>query len=161
MKIVWIGAALAAMSVVGCGTIVHGTKQSIGFASVPAGATVTVDYMRLGATPISTELKRETSHKVTIELPGYEKQVVNITSSVSGWAWGDIATGLLGLAVDAYTGGLYKLSPEQVVAEMEKSGRVASARDSFTIITVLKPDPSWTKVAQLSPMSSVDSKVQQ
>jgi hypothetical protein len=41
----------------------------------------------------------------------------------SGWVWGNIVFGgLIGLVVDASTGAMYKLTPEQVHAQFQVAG---------------------------------------
>jgi hypothetical protein len=65
--------------------------------------------------------------------------------------WGNIVFGgLIGLGVDAITGGLYDLSPEQVNAELRKQGTSALDRDgTLTIVSVLAPVEGWTKIGSL------------
>lgn len=69
--------------------------------------------------------------------------------------WGNLLFGgLIGLAVDAISGGLYNLSPEQLSTELRKSGvNVSSIDDSVFVIAVLVPNPLWQKVGMLSPES--------
>lgn len=148
-------AALAAL-VWGCGTIMHGTTQTVGIGSNPTGAKITVDGMELGVTPMMVDLKRKSSHLVHIELPGYLPFDTTITKSVSGWVFGNlIFGGIIGLAVDAVSGGLYELSPEQVQAGLIRMNMSSvwdeHNRDTFYVVAVLAPDPSWKKVGELTP----------
>ncbi len=64
---------------------------------------------------------------------------------MSGWVWGNIFFGgLIGLAVDAITGGLYNLSPEQINAELRKGGENSFLKQKdIYIFTTLDPDPNW------------------
>ena len=137
--------------VTGCASIMHGTSQKIGISSSPTGANVIVDNMPRGTTPVFVDLKRDSEHIVTIQMPGYEKAQLTITKSVSGWVWGNIVFGgLIGLAVDAISGGLYTLSPEQVNAELHKGSASASYyKEGVFVVEALQPDPSWKKVGQL------------
>jgi len=107
----------------------HGTSQQIGISSSPSGAKVTIDNNTpLGVTPIFANLSRGDNHVVTIEMEGYSPVVMTVTRSVSGWVWGNIVIGgLIGLAVDAASGGLYSLSPEQLSPEMKSFGRQQAA----------------------------------
>ena len=70
---------------------------------------------------------------------------------MSGWVWGNLLFGgVIGLAVDAITGGLYKLSPAQLSAELAKqTASVAPTKDGFYVVLVPKADPAWLKVGQL------------
>jgi len=146
-------ATLIASLTVGCASIMHGSSQKVGISSSPTGATVSVDNKPLGNTPVFADLKRGEEHVVTIEMPGYDKAQLTITKSVSGWVWGNIVFGgFIGLAVDAITGGLYNLSPEQLNAELRKGGaNVSSRKDEVSIVAVLKADPTWQKIGSLSP----------
>ena len=136
----------------GCATIMHGTSQSIGISSSPSGAKVTIDNVENGSTPVFADLKRKKDHIVRIEMEGYQKAELTITNSVSGWVWGNIVFGgLIGLAVDAITGGLYNLSPEQLNAELHKQGTSAIEKNgTIYIVTVLQPNPEWKKIGTLS-----------
>lgn len=155
-RILFATATLVVLSLIvwGCATIMHGTAQKIGISSAPSGARVAVDNRDFGVTPLFAELKRGDDHIVRIELDGYQKVELTVTKSVSGWVWGNILIGgLIGLAIDAASGGLYDLSPEQLNAELKKQGVGATMEDgSLCLITVLHPDPSWKKVGQLTPL---------
>ena len=86
-------------------------------------------------------------------MDGYLPFDATITRSTSGWVWGNIVFGgLIGLAVDAISGGLYKLKPEQVEAELASQGMGSRLQGSDIIITVvLEPNPDWEKVGNLTP----------
>jgi hypothetical protein len=139
----------------GCATIMHGTSQKIGISSTPTGAKVSIDNKDLGVTPLFADLKRGEDHIVKIEMEGYQKSELTITKSVSGWVWGNIVFGgLIGLAVDAMSGGLYNLSPEQLNTELKKQGVSAIEKDGGVyLLTVLSADPAWKKIGNLSPGS--------
>ena len=101
----------------GRATIIHGTTQDIGITSVPSGATITIDGTSYGTALVVAKLKRGRAHTVKVELPGYHPYEAVINKDMSGWVFGNIIFGgLIGLAVDAITGGLYDLSPEQIQA---------------------------------------------
>jgi hypothetical protein len=142
---------IASILLWGCATIMHGTSQKIGISSLPTGAKVSVDNLQLGDTPLFANLKRGDDHIVTIEMEGFQKVQLTITKSVSGWVWGNIVFGgLIGLVVDAVSGGLYNLSPEQLHAELKKQNIGATIKnDGVYLLTVLHPDPSWQKISVL------------
>ena len=138
----------------GCATVLNGTTQNIGISSQPTGANVTIDNVAYGVTPLFANLKRGSEHIVTIEMPGYEKSQLTLTKSVSGWVWGNVIIGgLIGLAIDAYSGGLYKLSPEQLDAALNESQNGHASvykKDGVYVVAVLKADPSWQKIGTLN-----------
>ena len=145
---------LVTMALFGCATIMHGTSQEIGIQSKPTGAIVTINNKEFGKTPVVAELSRKNSHIVHVTLEGYQPFDATITRSTSGWVWGNLVFGgLIGLAVDAISGGLYKLKPEQIEAELMSQGMGSRLQGSDIIITVvLGPDPNWEKVGNLTPI---------
>ena len=107
-------AVFAPAVVAACATIMHGTSQQVGINSQPAGATVVVDSQTAGTTPVAAKLARKRSHRITVTMPGYQQFEMVTTRKTSGWVWGNIVFGgLIGLIVDASTGGLYDVRPEQ------------------------------------------------
>lgn len=152
---IWILLVVVIFSTTGCATIMQGTTQSVGISSTPSGAKVIVDNQEKGKTPIVVELKRKDNHFVKIEMDGYLPYEATFTRSTSGWVWGNIVFGgLIGLAVDAISGGLYKLTPEQVAATLQK-GNMSSLykKDNLYVAVVLRADPNWQKIGQLSVMN--------
>lgn len=137
-----------ALGLTACATIMQSTYQGISVSSSPSGAEVTIDSRSYGRTPTVAQLARKTNHLVKIELPGYLPFEMYLTRRVSGWAWGNIVFGgLIGLAIDAISGGLYKLTPDQVAATLAKNqGTLHKQKDVIYIVTTLKPEPSWEKV---------------
>ncbi|HEY6621589.1 MAG TPA: PEGA domain-containing protein [Steroidobacteraceae bacterium] len=148
-------AALAGIAVLvmsGCATVIHGTRQDVGISSTPTGASVTIDNLQSGTTPVFAKLRRKENHVVRISLAGFQPIDLTLTSSVSGWVWGNIAIGgLIGLAVDAISGGMYKLSPEELSAALGTTSTktVDRGADGINVVVVLKPEASWVKIAQL------------
>ena len=134
-----------------CASIMHGTSQDVGISSTPTGASVSIDNAEKGQTPFVAKLSRKSNHIVHIAADGYQPADLTLTNSVSGWVWGNLLFGgVIGLAVDAITGGLYKLSPTQLNAELAKqTASVAPTKDGFYVILVPKADPAWLKVGQL------------
>jgi len=145
---------LSIVSLAGCGTIMHGTSQRIGISSSPSGATVIVDRTNnMGRTPVFVDLERLDTHIIRIEMPNYAPLEMTITRKISTWAWGNIIFGMgVGLAIDAISGGLYKLDPERIHSVFP-SGQVTISKDlkkGLYIAVVLKPKPEWQKIGQLS-----------
>jgi hypothetical protein len=142
---------LLALGVASCASIIHGTHQDVGISSNPTGAAVSIDNVATGHTPVIAKLARKSNHIVRMELPGYQPVEATLTCGVSGWVWGNIAFGgLVGLAVDAISGGMYKLTPDQVSASLSNVHASASqSADGVYLFAVLKPEPGWVKVGQL------------
>lgn len=141
-----------AVGIFSCATIIHGTTQDVGISSNPTGAAVTIDGKPYGTAPVTASLSRKDNHVVKIELEGFMPYETTVTRSVSGWIAGNILFGgLIGLAVDAISGGMYKLTPEQVQAELkEGSVSILEEEGRLFITVVLEPNPEWEKIGTLS-----------
>lgn len=137
-----------------CATIIHGSSQEVSISSQPTGATVTVDGQPAGVTPVVSSMKRKDKHQIRVTMDGYQPFELATTRGTSGWVWGNIIFGgLIGLAVDAMTGGLYNVKPDQVSAQLTKAGASRGVVENGTIYVFLvrQPDPSWQKIGQLVP----------
>jgi hypothetical protein len=140
-----------ALLVQGCALIINGKRQSVNFASTPSGAVLTVDGTDRGKTPALLDLNRDQSHTVKIQLEGYQPFEMKMERKVSGWVWGNILLGgIIGLIVDASTGAMYKLTPEQVNGSLVLN-KVSMKQDQLSIAVLLQVDPSWEKIGQLNP----------
>ena len=96
-------------------------------------------------------MSRKDNHIVRIELEGYQPYEATFSRKLSGWVLGNlIFGGVIGLAVDAISGGIYCLTPDQIQAELRNNQIVYSKKsDESCIAIVLQPDPSWTKVGNM------------
>lgn len=144
------------MLLTSCASIMHGTRQTVGISSNPSNAEVWVDNQYIGCSPTIVELTRKDNHFVTIKLTGYQPYEVTLTRGVSGWVFGNVIFGgVIGLAVDAISGGLYELTPDQVRGELREGNKnlVASSDNpgELYIAAVMMPDPSWKKIGSLTP----------
>lgn len=144
-------AVVASVVIAACASIMHGTHEDVGISSTPSSAQVTIDGQITGKTPVVAHLTRKENHIVRIEMPGYQPYEGTITHSVSGWVWGNIVFGgLVGLAVDAIDGGMYKLEPEQISGMLFAQNAVVTPnRDGIYMVVVLEAQPGWQKIAQL------------
>ncbi|MGH7510254.1 MAG: PEGA domain-containing protein [Gemmatimonadales bacterium] len=135
-----------------CATLMQGTSQELSIGSSPTGARVIVDGSEAGKTPFVASLKRKDKHVVRLEMDGYKPYELALSRGTSGWVWGNLVFGgLPGLAIDAITGGLYKLKPEQVQATLESATTAyQDGGDMIVVAVVLHPDPEWQRVGQLS-----------
>jgi hypothetical protein len=148
---IMVTAALGALGLGACATIIHSPRQQVAISSTPAGATISIDNREVGKTPLVTKLARKDEHVLRIELAGYQPFQATLSRKVSGWVWGNIVFGgLVGLAVDAVSGGMYELRPDQVSAALASGqARIERQGEGLYVLTVLEPQPDWMKVAQL------------
>lgn len=148
--------ALAACSwSAGCATLKHGGRQSIQFISAPESASVFIDGVEVGQTPLSYAVGTSTDHKVRIELIGFKPFETQLQRRLSGWVWGNLVFfGLspAGAVVDLITGAIYRLTPEQLAASLERSGVSLGPipRDGrLYIMAILEADPAWERIGQM------------
>lgn len=144
---------LGVLSLTSCATVINGTRQSVGIMSNPTNAFVWVDQCYQGVTPIIVEMSRKESHVVRIELEGYQPYEATFSKRVSGWAFGNIIFGMggiIGLAIDAVSGGIYALTPEQIQGELRENQMAYSKTSNESFITiVMEPNPDWKKIGNL------------
>ena len=133
-----------------CGTIIHGTKQTIGISSNPSRATVTINGQNFGETPINTELSRKYNYIVKIDLEGYWQFEATLSRKVSGWFVGNLFLGPpVSFAVDIISGAMFKLSPDQIQAKLRKETAQLIRNDNIYFFVTLEPDPEWEKIGNL------------
>jgi hypothetical protein len=87
-------------------------------------------------------------------MAGYQPYELTTTRHTTGWVWGNIVFGgLIGLAVDAITGALYAINPEQVQGQLAKLGSSARLENgALYVILVPRRDPTWPLIGQLEPL---------
>lgn len=139
-----------------CATIMQGSSQEVSIASSPTGAKLVIDGAEAGRTPVAASLKRKDKHTIRIEMDGYQPFEMALGRGTSGWVWGNIVFGgIPGLAVDAITGAMYKLTPEQVQATLPANAAAVDdpRTDMLSLTVVLRPDPSWVRIGQMEPTS--------
>lgn len=116
--------AFAAMllGVGGCATIIDGDTQQVSFSSNPDGATVLVNGVPIGKTPVSYLMKRGDGNIVTVKKDGYKSMERTLTTKMNGMFFGNIIFGgLFGSTTDSSTGAAYEYEPGQFMFELEKS----------------------------------------
>ena len=140
--------------ITGCATIMSGLRQEVVILSRPVGASVTIDGRPQGKTPLVLDLERKDDHYIRLEMDGYEPYEVTVTRKINGWVWGNVLIGgLIGLAIDYNTGGLFNLTPDDIRPSLEMSGiGHLYKEDTLYVATVLEPDPSWHKIGSMKPI---------
>lgn len=103
-----------------CATIMNSTTQQISVSSMPSGATVKLNGMLVGETPLSLDVKRKNGGVVRIEKEGYETAEIILVKKTNGWVFGNILFGgIPGLIIDAIAGGMFTLKPETISVSMQ------------------------------------------
>lgn len=135
----------------GCASIVSGTTQSVAINSTAGARYAVIDrngaQVAAGNTPAQVDLNRGMgyfktgSYKINIRKPGYHPRTIDISPSVNGWYWANLAIpGNLWwmLIVDPSTGAMYKLNPDSIDAPLEPNGDPLDADGN--LVSSLKSD---------------------
>jgi PEGA domain len=152
----------SALVLSGCASIFNGQTQPITISSAPDGATVTVtnrngDKVHAGTTPVTLTLKRgagyfkSESYTVSFSKPGFTDKEVVITSSISGWYFGNILFGgVIGMVgVDPATGGMY-VFPDTVSPKLEaEAAKTGQAATTLKIVSTESLTPEQLKNGKL------------
>ena len=104
-----------------CASIINGSRQYVPITSTPTGAKVIMNEKEFGTTPMRINMKRGTKeHYVKLELDGYEPYQAFLVRKVDAWIIENILFGgLIGLGIDALSGGMYHLTPDNVNAQLK------------------------------------------
>ena len=163
MKIKIITIGIFALVISSCASIVHGSKQMVDFSSQPSGAVITIDGKEYGKTPQAISLRRKGREKgdksakkmynVKITLDGYYPYEMKIKREMDGWFIGNILFGgLIGIIVDSSNGAMYKLTPDQIIAQMNSNstGMIDKKDDKVYVSVVMKVNSNWEKIGQVN-----------
>ncbi|MGI0135024.1 MAG: PEGA domain-containing protein [Candidatus Micrarchaeaceae archaeon] len=102
----------AALSMVGCATLIHGSSQTVPVTTDPPGASLSVNEMEY-VTPVDLSLDRNKGYQVTASKSGYESQTIEIHSNFSAVSFVDLIF-IIPWAVDLADGASYTLTPESI-----------------------------------------------
>jgi len=81
---------LLLLTLTGCATVVHGTTQTIPITSSPPGATVLIDEVPVGVTPMSAKVSRNQPHVVSFVVDSVTKDRVSLDRQMSPWVFADV-----------------------------------------------------------------------
>ena len=90
----------------GCATIMAGGPDRVPVSTNPPGASVFVDGVLVGQTPLMLTLDRNRSNgQIRIEMPGFAPVILTRTKDINGWFWANLCLGgIVGIIVDLITG---------------------------------------------------------
>lgn len=99
--------ALFVVLATGCGAVFAAKTRPVIVQSTPPDAQVLVDGVPLGTTPTTVPVNNHKNHTVVVRAPGYPDGTCLVNTRVGVvWVVLDIVlTGLIGVVVDAVTGG--------------------------------------------------------
>ncbi|RBQ05326.1 PEGA domain-containing protein [Pedobacter miscanthi] len=106
-----VAAVSATLLLSSCATIFTGTKQTVQVNSNPPAATIEVDGVKAGITPMAVPLKKGfTGQTISLKLDGYETKTFQPQTTFNPVAVLNVI-GLFGFAIDAATGAMMKYDP--------------------------------------------------
>ena len=106
---------MCSIFIAGCGSLVRGPTQQIGFTSDPPGAKLTIEGVTT-TTPAYLTLERKGPHVAYFSKEGYEPQVFALKEGMSRWfLFGNLGIGgIPGWIIDGINGSMGELSPKNV-----------------------------------------------
>ncbi len=139
----------------GCATMLSGPRQEIRVRSQPTAAEVFLNGKRVGTTPATVFVSRWGSHRVRMEMPGYQPYEVKLEKVLNSNTTGDVLLGGVWIVVDVLTGAIF----EQRVPPAERDPNWREFREArgqefdfhppLYVVAKLKPDPSARKIGQM------------
>jgi hypothetical protein len=106
-----------------CATITRGVHEKFRVGSEPSGAKAELSSGERGVTPITFLKSRKENFDVTVSMPGYISQTVKVRSNLSPTGGGAmagnlIASGVVGVGVDAVSGASLSLYPNPLFVRL-------------------------------------------
>ena len=117
-----------AISATGCATVVRGTTEDVVINYAPADANVTTSLgHKCSASPCTVNVERKKEFQVVATKKGFQQQVVDVGTKVSGkgvagMAGNVLVGGVVGVGVDAATGASKDHFPNPVNIELVPLG---------------------------------------
>ena len=135
-----------------CATIISTYEQEVHFTTDPEKATVYINGIESGQTPLFHSLKRKGHYHIKLVLEGYKPFETNLNREFNNIALFNILLGgVVGIVVDFATGAIYKLTPKQLNIYL-KENKIAYQQNSENQLFVhvaLTVDKNMAKKATL------------
>ena len=135
----------------GCGVMFGGTTKTISVTSAPSAATLSTSPSTAQfTTPASMELERKNSYTITATKEGYREAQAQIQKRMrTGPLILDILfTGLIGVVIDAATGGWYDLQPENVTMALEQMDPAQDGPDVIEVTVSFDEDEAGVAIVE-------------
>ncbi|KZK83675.1 hypothetical protein PsW64_01840 [Pseudovibrio sp. W64] len=119
------GVVASSILLAGCGTVVRGTSEDIKIDVKPANAKITSTTAHTCVGPCVINVPRKKEFTLTASAPGYQSQVIDVQTRVSGkgaagMAGNIILGGVIGVGVDAATGATLDHYPNPVTFNLKR-----------------------------------------
>ena len=142
----FLATAVLAVSMAGCGTIIHGNDQEIMITTSPSGARVLYDGAVRGITPCKVDVSRRPLKTIlTVQKEGYGDKNLTIKNKVSLWALlGNVVLGgVPGWIIDGATGSFGAYYTDTYLLDLEplETTETASHTEASTVADTHSPPP--------------------
>lgn len=123
MKKILLGLIVSASLMFGMATILDGETQTVSFTSSPNGANVFLNGNKLGVTPLTIDVPRESGSKILkIEKDGYQSREVIMQSEVNSKFFINIFIGgVFGSSTDYATKAMFQYKPNSYFVELKSN----------------------------------------
>jgi len=135
---------LSVMLLTSCAYLIGGgDNQDVAVTSSPEGAGIVITTtggvpMYEGTTPATVNLKRKYKYNVTVNMMGYKEKTVMIDQTLNMMVLGNLLCGgIPGGVVDALTGAMWVLEPEQVVVTLEMAALDGGSEELYAVVSYL------------------------
>ena len=118
----------------GCATIVNGSSVDVTLATIPPGATATINGQSyITSNQVTVPIRRGKEGTIHIEKEGYEAQDVRLNRQLGGWVWGNILFGgLIGFGIDLISEKGYGVDPNEVNVTLKPATHISASAASST-----------------------------
>ncbi len=138
----------------GCATLFSGTRQNIQFSSNPSGATVLIDGLEVGRTPVTVPVRKTSmgDRTVTFRMQGYEDRTIMLDRSFNFMS---LANFLFfygfwaGMGIDFLTGAMFNYDRTDYNVDLERRRADAAEQlgvDHVALIDELPKDEKGNPV---------------
>ena len=119
------GVVASSILLAGCGTVVRGTTEDIKINVKPANAKITSNAAYSCVGPCVINVPRRQKLTLTASAPGYQSQIIDVQTRVSGkgaagMAGNLVLGGIVGIGVDAATGATLDHYPIPVTFNLKR-----------------------------------------
>lgn len=116
---------LLALTMAACATLFTGTKDTITFESNPSGATLLIDGLEVGETPLTVPVKRSISDKtVILRMDGYRDRAFTLSKEFNLISILNLSN-IFGWGIDAVTGAAMKYDRFNYEIDLERRAAMA------------------------------------
>ncbi len=132
----------------GCASIISRSEQDVQIRSNPAEASVEIDGMRYGSTPVMAKLKRKSRHEVKVSKEGFHPETRLTGRGFNWWFMGNIILGgIIGIIIDFATGAVYSVKPDEINISLEANPKAAQETKTTVNTTATAAKESISQVS--------------